>query len=103
MSVVMHDRAVAAIDLLEPWERDQLMETVDAFSVAMQAGSALPPGVLKRDGVLWLLVSIDLRAALRPVEGSPGQFILLDIARPETLRNLFPDSAGRSIADGGFV
>ncbi len=103
MSVAIHDRARAAIDVLEPWERDQLMEVVDAFSVAMQAGSPLSPGVVEREGVFWLPVSIDLRAALRPVEGSPGQFILLDIARPETLRNLFPDSAGRSVAEGGVA
>jgi hypothetical protein len=98
MSVAIHDRALAAIDGLEPWERDQLMEAVDAFSTGMEAGGALPPGVLERDGVFWILVSIDLRAALRPVEGSPGRFILVDIARPETLRNLFPDGAGRHVA-----
>jgi hypothetical protein len=103
MSVVIHDRALAAIDVLEPWERDQLMEVVDAFSAGMAAGGALPPGVLERDGVLWLLVSIDLRAVVRPVEGSPGQFVLLDIIRPETLRNLFPDGAGRSVAEGGVA
>lgn len=101
MSVVIHDRVLTAIDVLEPWERDQLMEVVDAFSATMEAGGALPPGVLERDGILWLLVSIDLRAALRPVEGSPGQFILLDIARPEGLRNLFPGTVGRSVAEGG--
>jgi len=103
MSVVIHDRARAAIDVLEPWERDQLMEVVDAFSAARQAGSALPPGVLEREGVLWLLVSIDLRAALRPVEGSPGQFILLDIARPKALRNLFSGDAWRSVTEGGVA
>jgi hypothetical protein len=103
MSVVIHDRALAAIDVLEPWERDQLMEVVDAFSAGMEAGSALPLGVLERGGVFWLLVSIDLRAVLRPVEGSPGQFILVDIVRPETLRNIFPDGAGRSVAEGGVA
>lgn len=99
MSVVIHDRARAAIDVLEPWERDQLMEVVDAFA----AGGARPPGALERDGVLWLLVSIDLRAALQPMEGSPGQFVLLDIARPRALRKLFPEEAGLSVEEGGVA
>jgi len=103
MSVVIHDRALVAIDALQRWEREELMSAVDAFSIAMEGGGPLPLGALERDGVVWLFVSLDLRVALRRVEGSPGQFILLDIARPETLRNLFPDATGRSIADGGVV
>jgi hypothetical protein len=103
MSVVIHDRALVAIDVLQPWEREELMNAVDAFSTGMEAGGALPPGVLERNGVFWLLVSLDLRAVLRPVEGSPGQFILVDIVRPETLRNLFPDTVGRSVAAGGVA
>lgn len=103
MDVVIHGRALLAMDALQPAERRALQQALDTFPAGIERGRLAPQTALESNGVWWLLVSPTLRAVLRRSPRAAGQFELIDIVRPETLRNLFPETVGRSVACGGVA